>query len=125
MLIISVILGVILGALLGIVAPTIPYVYARYTAVAIVAALDSVIGGVAAASQDKFDLKIFVSGFFANSFLAIILTMLGESLDVDIFLAAIFVFVYRIFNNLSIIRRFIIDDISKKITRKKEIKNEK
>jgi small basic protein len=121
MFVISIMSGILFGALLGIVAPTIPYSYARYTAVAIVAALDSVIGGVAAASQDKFNLKIFVSGFFANAFLAIILTMLGESLDVDIFLAAIFVFVYRIFNNLSIIRRFIIDDISKKIAKKKEI----
>jgi small basic protein len=119
MFVISIFSGILLGAILGIVAPTIPYSYARYTAVAIMAALDSVIGGIAAASQDKFNMKIFVSGFFANSFFAIVLTMLGESLDVDIFLAAIFVFVYRIFNNLSIIRRFIIEDISKKITKKK------
>ena len=46
-------------------------------------------------------MKIFVSGFFTNAFIAIVFTMFGERLDVDISLAAIFVFVYRIFNNLS------------------------
>ena len=34
--------------------------------------------------------------------------MIGQNLDVDIYLAAIFVFVFRIFNNLSVIRRIFI-----------------
>ena len=98
----------ILGGLIGFFVPTIPYAYTKYLAVAIMAAFDSVIGATTGILQNKFDIKIFVSGFFVNSILAIILTMFGESLDVDIFLAAIFVFVNRIFTNLSHIRRILI-----------------
>ena len=37
------------------------------------------------------------------------LTFLGQKLNVDIYLAAIFVFVWRMFNNLGIIRRYYIE----------------
>ena len=47
-------------------------------------------------------------------FTAIAFTMLGESLDVDISLAAIVVFVFRIFNNLSTIRRQLLSNIDNK-----------
>jgi len=104
----SLILGSILGAILGVIVPVIPYEYSKYTAVAIMAAFDSVIGAIAGAIKKQFDIKIFVSGFFTNAIIAIVLTMLGESLDVDIFLAAIIVFITRIFTNLSCIRREIL-----------------
>ena len=64
-------------------------------------------------------MKIFVSGFFGNAILAIILTYLGERLNVDIYLAAIVVFVGRMFTNLSIIRRELVDKwMEKKIVNK-------
>ena len=88
----------LLGVLIGILVPVIPYEYAKYTAVAIVAAFDSVIGATTGIIKNNFNIKIFVSGFFTNAIIAILLTLLGESLDVDIFLAAIFVFVTRIEN---------------------------
>ena len=106
--------GLILGVIIGILVPVIPYEYAKYTAVAIIAAFDSVIGAITGIIKNNFDIKIFVSGFFINSLIAILLTMLGESLDVDIFLAAIFVFVTRIFTNLSYIRRAILSKIENK-----------
>lgn len=102
------ILGCLLGVVTGIAVPVIPYEYAKYTAVAIIAAVDSVIGAINGRMKNQFDIKIFVSGFFINSIIAILLTLLGESLDVDVFLAAIFVFVTRIFTNLSCIRREIL-----------------
>lgn len=111
---IYIVLGCLLGVMIGIVVPVIPYEYAKYTAVAIIAAFDSVIGAITGKMKNNFDIKIFVSGFFINSFIAILLTMLGESLDVDIFLAAIFVFVTRIFTNLSYIRRAILSKIENK-----------
>ena len=111
---IYVIIGSILGVLIGIVVPVIPYEYAKYTAVAIIAAVDSVIGAINGRMKHQFDIKIFVSGFFINAIIAILLTMLGENLDLDIFLAAIFVFVTRIFTNLSCIRREIINRIENK-----------
>lgn len=113
-MIIYLVLGGLLGILVGVVVPVIPYEYARYTAVAIIAAFDSVIGATTGIIKNNFNMKIFVSGFFTNAIIAILLTMLGESLDVDIFLAAIFVFVTRIFTNLSCIRREVLNMIEKK-----------
>lgn len=120
-MIIYVILAGLLGILVGILVPVIPYEFAKYTAVAIVAAFDSVIGATSGVIKNNFDMKIFVSGFFTNALIAILLTMLGESLDVDIFLAAIFVFITRIFTNLSCIRREFINRIEKKKNNKEEI----
>ena len=60
------------------------------------------------------NLKTFVSGFFGNSLLAILLTYLGEKLNVDIYLGAIVVFVGRMFNNLGTIRRYYVEKWSKK-----------
>jgi small basic protein len=42
------------------------------------------------------------------------LTYLGQKLNVDIYLAALIVFVGRIFNNIGIIRRYYINKISSK-----------
>lgn len=77
------IIGCLLGVVIGIVVPVIPYEYAKYTAVAIMAAFDSVIGAITGSIKKQFDIKIFVSGFFTNAVIAILLTKLGESLDVD------------------------------------------
>ena len=104
MLYISIILGCIIGALIGINAPVISYTYSSYLSIAIIAALDTVFGGIASVVKGNFDLKIFLSGFFGNSILSIALTYLGNKLNVDIYLAAIVVFVGRMFTNLSIIR---------------------
>jgi len=111
---IIVILGLLLGILIGFYLPVMPYVYSQYMAVAILAALDTVFGGVAAASQGKFNIGIFVSGFFGNALLAAGLTYIGVKLDVDIFLAAIFAFGNRIFINFAIIRRYILNKCTKK-----------
>lgn len=118
MIIIAIILGCILGAILGMNAPMISYTYSSYLAIAVVAALDSVFGGIASVINKKFDIKIFISGFFGNAILAILLTMLGEKLNVDIYLAAIVVFVGRMFVNLGIIRRYYVEKWSKKFSKK-------
>ena len=109
MVYIAIIIGCILGALVGMNAPIISYTYSNYLAIAIIAALDSVFGGVSSVLKRNFDLKIFLSGFFGNAILSILLTLLGEKLNVDIYLAAIIVFVGRMFNNLAIIRRYYVE----------------
>jgi len=114
MIFIAILIGCVLGALVGMNVPVIPYTYTGYLAIAIVAALDSVFGGINSVLQGKFDLKIFVSGFFGNAILSILLTYLGEKLNVDIYLAAIVVFVGRMFTNLSIIRRHYLDKWTKR-----------
>ena len=124
MIFIAIAIGCVLGALVGINIPTISYTYSSYLAIAIIAALDSVFGGIASVINKKFDMGIFMSGFFGNAILAILLTVLGEKLNVDIYLAAIVVFVWRMFTNLGIIRRYYVEKWSRKFKKLKEIKVE-
>ena len=114
MIYIVIVICSIFGIVLGMNLPTISYSYSGYLAIAIIAALDSVFGGITSILNKNFDIKIFVSGFFGNAILAMLLTYLGEKLNVDIYLAAVIVFVGRMFTNLSIIRRYYIDKWSKK-----------
>lgn len=122
MIFIAILIGCILGALIGTNLPVISYTYSSYLAIAIIAALDSVFGGIVSVINKTFNLKIFITGFFGNAILAILLTILGEKLNVDIYLAAIVVFVGRMFLNLAIIRRYYVDKWSEKIG---EIRNKK
>ena len=119
MIYIAIFVGCIIGALVGMNAPVISYTYSIYLSIAIVAALDTVFGGIASVVKGNFDLKIFLSGFFGNAILSIALTFLGEKLNVDIYLAAIVVFVGRMFVNLAIIRRYYIDKWIGMIEKKK------
>lgn len=123
MMFIAILVGCILGAIIGINAPMISYAYSSYLAIGIIAALDSVFGGMASIINKHFDLKIFISGFFGNAILAILLTILGEKLNLDIYLATIVVFVWRMFSNLGIIRRYYVEKWSNIISSKKQKKN--
>ena len=125
MIFLVMIIACVLGVIVGLNAPMISYTYSSYLAIAIIAALDSVFGGVASVINKKFDMKIFISGFFGNAILAILLTVLGEKLNIDIYLAAIVVFVGRMFVNLAIIRRYYVDKWLEKFEKVKKEKEEK
>ena len=125
MIFIAILIGCIAVALIGMNAPMISYTYSSYLAIAIIAALDSVFGGIASVMKKNFDLKIFISGFFGNAILAILLTILGQKLNVDIYLAAIVVFVWRMFLNLAIIRRYYVEKWTDEIKKKAEQKEKK
>ena len=125
MIFIAILIGCILGALVGINLPIISYTYSSYLAIAIIAALDSVFGGITGALKGEFDFRVFISGFFCNAILSILLTYLGNKLNVDIYLAAIVVFVGRMFINLTIIRKYYIDKWSKYFENKKMQKIQK
>jgi len=114
MIILAIIIGGVLGVILGANAPAISYIYSDYLAISIVAALDSVFGGITGTLKGEFNFKVFISGFFCNSILSMLLTYLGNKLNVDIYLAAIVVFVGRMFINLTIIRKYYIDKWSEK-----------
>lgn len=104
------VLGLLVGVALGMVfSLTIPAQYSRYTAMALLAALDSVLGAARAELAGEFDHRIFLTGFFVNIFLAGILTFLGDRLGVELYLAAIVAFGVRMFNNLAIIRRQLLE----------------
>jgi small basic protein len=95
-----------IGLALGLVSPvTIPVAYARYTAVALLAGLDSIFGAFKAYIAGTFEPRVFLSGLVTNMALAGGLTWVGDKLGVDLSIAAIVAFGVRIFNNLGAIRR--------------------
>ena len=105
------------------------YTYSGYLAIAIIAALDSVFGGIVATLKKYFNLTIFITGFFGNAILAILLTILGQKLNVDIYLADILVSVGRMYTNLDIIRFYyfviVLYNIEDKKSKKDNLKEEK
>jgi len=113
-ILVFVIIGIVIGSDI-----IVPYAFTQYIAVAILAFLDSLFGAVAANMQKKFDLIIFLTGFFGNAIIAIFLVFLGQRLNVDIYLAAVIVFSSRLFNNFSAIRRVKIEEFKEKRKEKK------
>ncbi len=106
------IIGALIGILLGIVLPyDIPINFVKYTAIAILAALDAIFGGIRAQLGQKFLFFKFISSFFTNTAMAALLAYLGDILGIDIYLGAVVVFSIRIFQNLSLIREEICDRV--------------
>ena len=102
-------LGLLLGLAFGLLTDIqIPAVYEHYLSIAVLAALDTIFGGIRANLQQVYDDKVFVSGFFFNIALAAALAFLGVHLGVDLYLAAIFAFGVRLFQNIAVIRRILI-----------------
>ncbi|MHB1652128.1 MAG: small basic family protein [Desulfitobacteriaceae bacterium] len=103
------VLGLILGLAIGYVSPfSVPINYAKYLSVGILAALDSVLGGIRAAQEEHFDSTVFLTGFFSNMLLAGVLAYVGDRIGVDLYLAAVVAFGVRLFQNLAIIRRHLL-----------------
>ncbi|MGI6453986.1 MAG: small basic family protein [Syntrophomonadaceae bacterium] len=99
----------LLGLFIGFNLPIlVSLAYAKYMSIAVLAALDSVFGGIRAYMEDGFDNTIFLSGFVVNTLLAAGLAYIGDRLGVELYLAAVVVFGVRIFQNLGIIRRYLL-----------------
>lgn len=107
------ILGLLIGLIFGFLTDIkIPVEYSNYLSIAVLAALDTLIGGIRAYLQDIYDEKVFVSGFFFNIILAASLAFLGVHLGVDLYLAAVFAFGVRLFQNIAVIRRILLSKMS-------------
>ena len=66
-----IVFGLLVGLLIGFSIPVLfPVVFAKYMSIAVLAALDSVFGGIRAYMEDGFDNTIFISGFIVNTILA-------------------------------------------------------
>ncbi len=102
-------LGTAAGVLFGLFVklPLAP-VYAKYLGIGILAALDSIIGGLRAYYEHVFDEWIFLSGFVSNAIIAAILAYIGDRIGVEIYLAVLFVFGARVFQNIAVLRRRIL-----------------
>jgi small basic protein len=102
---VGLVIGIILGSLTEI---RIPEEYSHYLSIAVLAAFDTLFGGIRAQLQNIYDEKVFVSGFFFNIILAASLAFLGVHLGVDLYLAAVFAFGVRLFQNIAVIRRILL-----------------
>lgn len=114
---IGVLFGIIVGFALNI---PIPIEYTRYTAVVSIGILDAIFGAIRAeVTKDNYDAIIFLTGLFFNVVLAIGITYLGDKLGLDLYLAATVVFTFRIFTNVGITRRAILQTYLQKRKQKK------
>ena len=98
--------GLLVGVLAGLVLNVdVSFEFSRYSAVAILAALDSVLGAVRAELDGVYNNRIFGSGFVTNAIVAVLLVFIGDRLSLDLYLVALITFGLRIFNNVALIRR--------------------
>ncbi len=109
------IFGIIIGILIGIKTNiSIPLELIKYTAVIIIGIIDSILGAIKAevrgiSEKDQYSAIIFTTGLLTNIIAAVIITLLGEYLGLDLYLAVTVVFTFRIFTNIAKIRRHLLD----------------
>ena len=105
-MILAAMIGLVIGIIAGIYCPfSIPPEYARLLAVAVMAGLDAVLGGIRASMASKYDTDVFISGFFINGLLGAFLCYAGNMIGIDLYMVAILIFGMRIFQNIGVIRR--------------------
>jgi small basic protein len=120
------VLALIAGVLIGVFTPlSISAEYSAYFALATLACLDSIFGGFVATVNRKFDVKIFLTGFFGNAIIASFLVWFGNLLGIDMTIAGVVVFGTRLFNNFAALRRYWFsrgEDFYKKYKEKHHVK---
>ncbi|MCP8616598.1 small basic family protein [Salirhabdus salicampi] len=110
----------IIGSALGLLTNIqIPTRYEDYLSIAVLAAFDTLVGGIRAHLEYKFDDKVFVTGFFFNITLAALLAFVGVQLGIDLYLAAVVAFGVRLFQNIALIRRNVLERYDKNRKNKK------
>jgi len=103
-------IGLLIGVIIGFLCPyTFPAWASSYVAVAILACADTVLGGIVAVFEKKFNRLIFVTGFFTNAVLAAFIVWLGNQLNIELVIATIVVFGSRLFQNFAAIRRILLN----------------
>jgi Uncharacterized conserved protein (small basic protein) len=109
-LLVAIIIGLLGGIVLGFTFNiSYPTEYSFYITMGLLAALDSIMGAARSYLEGKYNNLIFITGFITNAVLAGALAYLGDRLGVPLYYAAILVFGGRLFNNLAVIRRLLID----------------
>lgn len=98
--------GIFIGVFFDV---TYPAQFSFYVSMGLLAAMDSLLGALRAHLEGKYSNIIFVSGFLTNAILAAALVYLGTRLGLPLYYAVIFVFGGRLFQNLAVIRRILID----------------
>ena len=78
----------------------------KISAVIILAALDSICGGIAAKLNLNFSDMILISGFFTNLIFGLILIFFGNFFGIELYYIALLIFGLRIFKNISAVKNF-------------------
>lgn len=102
------VIGLAVGVLVGLIfQPTLPTGLQPYLPIAIVAALDAVIGALRALGERRFDDRVFVVSFISNVVIAAFMVYVGDQLGVGSQLSTgvVVVLGIRIFANAAAIRR--------------------
>jgi small basic protein len=103
-------LGLVVGIALGLIfQPDVPQWFQPYLPIAVVAAMDAVVGGLRAYLDGIFDDKVFVVSFVSNVVIAAGIVFIGDKLGVggQLSTGVIVVLGIRIFSNVAAIRRHI------------------
>jgi small basic protein len=103
--------GIVLGISLGF---SYPPEYSFYVSMGLLAAMDSLLGAIRSEMEGKYDNAIFISGFLSNAILAAALVYLGDRLALPLYYAVILVFGGRLFQNLAVIRRILLEKFKSK-----------
>ena len=100
--------GLVLGIVVGLILePTVPAWFEPYLPVAIIAALDAVVGAVRALFDGVFRDRVFVISFLSNVVVAAVIVWIGDLLGVgsQMSTGVVVVLTMRIFSNAAAIRR--------------------
>jgi small basic protein len=100
--------GLVLGILAGLILePTVPPWFEPYLPIAIIAALDAVVGAVRALLDGVFRDRVFVISFLSNVVVAAVIVWIGDLLGVGAQMSTgvVVVLTMRIFSNAAAIRR--------------------
>lgn len=116
-------LALLVGLLVGFVLAPVQWLppafqsrLPTYLGLALLAALDATLGAWRARLEGTFDSGVLLSGFFVNMFAAASLAYVGDWLNMDFALAASVAFGTRIFNNLAILRRILLQRWRQRVT---------
>jgi small basic protein len=104
-------IGLIIGVVDGLVLePTVPTWLEPYLPIAVIAALDAVVGAIRALLDGVFRDRIFVISFLSNVVVAAFIVWIGDLLGVgsQMSTGVVVVLTMRIFANAAAIRRHIL-----------------
>lgn len=106
---VALLIGIMIPVVLGL--QPVTGVSGMYFAVACLAGLDTIFGGLRSGLEGKFHTDVFVTGFVFNILVAFFLTWLGDQIGLNLYLAAVLIMGGRIYTNISLLRRIILTKI--------------
>ena len=104
-------IGLFVGIVAGLILePTVPVWLQPYLPIAIIAALDAVVGATRALLDGVFRDRVFVISFLSNVLVAAIIVWIGDLLGVgsQMTTGVVVVLTMRIFSNVAAIRRHLL-----------------